>query len=187
MRIEFDGVSFSYGEKVILSELSFTAEQGEVVCLVGGSGSGKTTALKLALGLLTPSSGNVTAPKRISAVFQEDRLFESHTLKANISCVAANGDRSDELIRLAGLGEFSDTRVSKLSGGQKRRAAILRALNFAADALVLDEPFNGIDAENREVMAKLILEYAKDIPVLLVSHDPLDRELLGAREIEIKR
>jgi len=186
MKIEFDNVGFSYNDKVILENLSFSVSEGETVCLVGESGSGKTTAIRLILGLLTPNSGKVTAPKKISAVFQENRLFYSFSLKANISAVAGDSDKADSLIAAACLTELSQKRVSKLSGGQKRRAAILRALNYPCDALVLDEPFNGIDAENKKIMAKIILDNTKNIPVVLVTHDPAERELLFAREINIK-
>ena len=92
-----------------------------------------------------------------------------------------------ELIYEAGLKDALSNRVAELSGGMKRRAAIVRAVAFQGDALILDEPFNGIDAENREIMAKMIkrefLEKGK--PVLMVSHIPADAEVLNSTVAEM--
>ena len=92
-----------------------------------------------------------------------------------------------ELIYEAGLKDALIKRVAELSGGMKRRAAIVRAVAFQGDALILDEPFNGIDAENREIMAKMIkrefLEKGK--PVLMVSHIPADAEVLNSTVAEM--
>lgn len=187
--IELKNVSFFYGEREILSDFSLRVENGQCVCLKGYSGCGKTTVLRLVLGLEEPAKGEVVRPEKPAVVFQEDRLIPSLTLKKNVLLPLEKEKYKSalELIKEAGLGEALNKRVVELSGGMKRRAAIVRAVAFGGDALILDEPFNGIDAENREIMAKMIKrEFTeKGKPVLMVSHIPSDAELLNSTVAEM--
>lgn len=187
--IELKNVSFFYGDHEILSDFSLRVENGQCVCLKGYSGCGKTTVLRLVLGLEEPAMGEVVRPEKPAVVFQEDRLIPSLTLKKNVLLPLEKEKYKSalELIKEAGLGEALNKRVAELSGGMKRRAAIVRAVAFGGDALILDEPFNGIDAENREIMAKMIKrEFTeKGKPVLMVSHIPADAELLNSTVAEM--
>ncbi len=189
--LELENVNFSYGEREILHDFNLKVENGQCVCLKGHSGCGKTTVLRLLLGLETATSGNVVNPKNPSVVFQEDRLVPSLSLKKNVLLPLAKEsyDFALKLINEAGLGESLNKRVSELSGGMKRRAAIVRAVAFGGDALILDEPFNGIDVDNREIMAKMIKRefLDKDKPVLMVSHIPADAESLNAEVFEMDK
>ena len=188
--LELKNVNFSYGEREILHDFNLKVENGRCVCLKGHSGCGKTTVLRLLLGLETATSGSVVNPKNPSVVFQEDRLVPSLSLKKNILLPLPKEkyEFAMKLINEAGLGESLNKRVSELSGGMKRRAAIVRAVAFGGDALVLDEPFNGIDADTREIMAKMIKRefLEKDKPVLMVSHIPADAESLNAEVLEME-
>ena len=190
--IELKSVDFSYGESKILDSFNLTVNDGECVCLSGPSGCGKTTVLKLVMGLLKPDSGKISGVKRPSVVFQEDRLLSGFSLITNVLLPPlADGRKSvaTELLNEANLGEAIYEKVRDLSGGMKRRAAIVRALCFEGDVLVLDEPFNGIDAENKRIMAEMIKrEYLqKGKPVLMVSHIPSDAELLNARVVTFEQ
>jgi NitT/TauT family transport system ATP-binding protein len=190
--IELKSVDFSYGESKILDNFNLTVNDGECVCLSGPSGCGKTTVLKLVMGLLKPDSGKISGVKRPSVVFQEDRLLSGFSLITNVLLPPlADGRKSvaTELLKEANLGEAIYEKVRDLSGGMKRRAAIVRALCFEGDVLVLDEPFNGIDAENKRIMAEMIKrEYLqKGKPVLMVSHIPSDAELLNARVVTFEQ
>lgn len=185
MPIKLENVTFGYADTPVLRDFSLAVADGEVVCLSGESGSGKTSIARLVLGLEKPQSGFVERPSKIAAVFQEDRLFPSMTVQKNVSCVG--GQRTAELLERAGLRAVAGKRLWHLSGGMKRRVAILRAINFGADALVLDEPFNGLDAENKKKMAELILEAYGDKPTILISHYPPDAEILGARVVNIEK
>lgn len=187
--IEMKNVCFSYGEHEILRNFNLTVRNGQCVCLKSPSGGGKTTVFRLITGLETPQSGEITAPKRLAVVFQEDRLIEGLSLKRNVLLPL---DKSSygyavELLKKFGLGEFLNTPVKNLSGGMKRRAAIVRALSFGGDALLLDEPFNGIDSENKKIIADTIHTDVLDkgIPVLLSTHIPADADLLGAKTVEL--
>lgn len=189
---EFRNVCFSYGDNNVLNDFNLTVNDGQCVCLSGASGCGKTTALMLAAGLLTPDSGTVAGVGSPSVVFQEDRLLNGFSLKKNILLPIKRGNRSvtERALKLlceVGLKGAEKKKVCELSGGMKRRAAIVRAVLFGGDMLILDEPFNGIDEENKHKTAAVIkrefLEKGK--PVLMVSHVPSDAELLNAEVIEM--
>ncbi len=182
--LELKNVTFSYGEREILHNFNLKVEDGQCVCLKGHSGCGKTTVLRLLLGLEKPTAGQIVSPKKVSVVFQEDRLVPSLSLKKNV-LLPLEKEKHEfalSLIVEAGLGNALNKRVSELSGGMKRRVAIIRAVAFDSDALILDEPFNGIDADTREIMAKIIKRefINKHKPVLMVSHIPADAKALNA-------
>lgn len=183
---ELRNVGFSYGGRPILTNFNLSVPDGKCICLSGPSGCGKTTVLKLILGLLTPDKGEVSVAERPSVVFQEDRLLNGFSLKKNI-LLPLPKERHDyalQLLKEAGLGDELNKKVSNLSGGMKRRAAIVRAVAFGGDMLILDEPFNGIDSDNKVKMAKMIKRefLNKGKSVLMVSHIESDAELLNAEK-----
>ena len=176
--IKFEGVTFAYGEKQVLKDFSLEIENGAHLCLFGESGKCKTTLLRLICGLEKPQAGEITGidKKRFSVVFQEDRLMPTLTALENVAAVTDEQNARQWLERV-GLAENSDKKPSQLSGGMKRRVAIARALAFDADALILDEPFKGLEAELKESIAKLVCEYAQNKPVILVTHDEFGMSL----------
>ncbi len=186
---ELKNVCFSYGDLGVLNDFNLSVPDGQCVCLWGKSGCGKTTVLRLIMGLERAQSGNVSAPEKISCVFQEDRLIDSFTLEKNIKLPLKKEQykKADKLIEEFGLSKFKGTKVSKLSGGMKRRAAIIRAIAFEGDLLILDEAFNGIDAKNKEKIAKIIKRefIDKGKAVITVTHIAADAELLEAQIIKM--
>ncbi len=186
MTIKLDSVSFSYNGKPVLSDFSLTVTNGERVCLVGESGAGKTTLFRLILGLEKADKGDVSVPQKISTVFQEDRLFKGVSVVKNIASTGSQKN-AEILLEKAGLIDIADKSIDQLSGGMMRRIAILRALNFDADALLLDEPFNGLDDENKKIMTDMILDTFAGKPILIISHNPQDSALLGAEQVEIEK
>ena len=187
--IELKNISFSYGDVQILKNFNLNINPGEIVQLYGSSGSGKTTVARIILGLETANSGNVIVPQKISTVFQEDRLLENVDVLKNIRLPLSKEqyEFADTLLKEFGLYDVRKKRVSKLSGGMKRRIAIIRAIAYNGDALILDEPFNGLDPENKKIAAKFIKKEFSDKgkPVLLISHVDEDAQLLDARRISI--
>ena len=187
--INVKNLNFSYGDNEVLTNFNLTVNDGECVQLFGISGSGKTTVLRLILGLEKPHSGNVTAPENISVVFQEDRLLENVDVQSNIRLVLPKEQYSfaDNLLKEFDLYNIRKKRVSELSGGMKRRVALIRAIAFAGDVLILDEPFNGLDYNNKIIAAKIIKRefIQKNKPVLLITHISEDADLLNAKTINL--
>ena len=183
--MEIKNVSFSYGDKPVVDGFSLSLPKGRRVCVMGESGRGKTTLVKLMLGLLKPDSGEVvTEPcERPSAVFQEDRLLPWYSVKKNVEIVSDGHADIDRLLEDMEIGEHKSKLPKELSGGQQRRVAIARALAFGGEPILLDEPFKGLDADMRERIAKKVLEYAGGASILLITHDEKEAELMCCEEL----
>lgn len=166
----------SYAGKAVLRDVSFTAGVG-LTRLTGPSGAGKTTLLRLLLGLETPDAGTLRGNDlRWAAVFQEDRLLLGLDAEGNLRFVlgrAYDARRAATLLDELGLGTVGKKRVRDYSGGMKRRLALARALLAPCDALALDEPFTGLDADNRAAALRCILRAAEEKCVFLAAHETL--------------
>ena len=168
--VVFDDVSFAFDDHVVLRHVSFRLERGSMLLLLGASGSGKSVLLKLILGLLTPDSGSIAVNGRqiekmseaalmsvradIGMLFQESALFDSLTVEANggyrlLVEMKMPADqvrrRVEEVLGFIGLTEFIDRLPSELSGGQRRRVAIARAIAARPQLLLFDDPTSGLD------------------------------------------
>lgn len=187
--INLDNISFSYGEQEILNQFSITVNSGECVQLSGASGSGKTTVGRIILGLETPSGGHIVVPQNMSVVFQEDRLLVNLDILKNIRLVLSKEQYqfADKLLKEFGLWNARKKRISTLSGGMKRKVAIIRAIAYGGDALILDEPFNGLDSDNKQIAANIIKRefLDKTKPVLLITHVKEDAQLLDAKIVNM--
>ncbi len=176
-----ENISKSFGEKVVLSSVNARFPHGKKSSIMAASGKGKTTLFRIFLGLEVPDSGMVhgVKDKKIAAVFQEDRLCENLSAMVNISLVSkANHNRIREGLAKMGLLKEADAPVSTLSGGMKRRVAILRALMSDADILLLDEPFKGLDEETKTDVIKLVKQYTEGKTVILITHSESERDEL---------
>lgn len=180
--IRIEKISKSFGGQRVLDRVSFTLPRGEVTALTGASGSGKTTLMHILLGLIQPDSGTVAGldELRVAAVFQEDRLIQHMSARENVSLVCDSYELSSELLNALDLPANEPKRVLKYSGGMRRRVAIARALSVRPDALLLDEPFKGLDEASREKTIEVILDRARNAAILLISHDPEDARLMHA-------
>lgn len=179
----------SYGGEAVLDKINLHIDMGERVVLTGVSGRGKTTLLRIMMGLIKPDSGEVTdAPGKISAVFQEDRLPGDFTPYACIKMTSPKGTSCEtfmqHLCELM-LGEQAGKPVSQLSGGQRRRVSIIQAMLSVSDAVYLDEPFTGLDAETKKLVCGYINKNAGDRTLVIVSHDESDASAFGARVIKL--
>ena len=176
--ISFEHVYLSFGEKHVISDMSFSMEKHDRIALMGDSGAGKTTIMRLLLGFQKPDSGNVRVDEKLSVLFQENRLIESLSVLSNLMLVTDDKLRAMEMLRKVGLKGEEKNKVSTLSGGMKRRLSLARALLVDYEVLLLDEPFNGLDPERKRSIADLILHETEGKGLILISHEEEERELL---------
>lgn len=186
------GVTKRYGEQVVLDGLDLDLPDGRVTALMGPNGSGKTTIARLLLGLERPDAGTVQAPRHRSAAFQEDRLCGQLTAVRNVRLAldrTVDGAVVEAELRAVGLDDDALRKpVRELSGGQRRRVAIVRALMPRAELTVLDEPFKGLDSAAREQMIDHIRAAHALTPgraMLLITHDRLEAEWFAAPVVEL--
>ena len=177
-------ISKCFGDKQVLQHVNLTLPEGETTCLMAPSGAGKTTLVRILLGLLEPDEGRVEGLKgrKLAAVFQEDRLIESMDPVSNLRLFSPALSRiaaKDALISF-GLEDSLHQPVRELSGGMRRRVALLRALLTEWDFLALDEPFKGLDTETKRMVIRRTREYTDGRTVLLVTHDEEEAGMMGA-------
>ena len=211
--IEFDRVSFSYGDNVVIKDLSFSVGIGERVAILGGSGNGKTTILKIILGLIRPDSGRVIIDgeditnreedwlrqerMKFSMVFQEGALFDSLTVKENVAfCLREYTRLSEEeieakvrdILKTVGVESAMDLMPVELSGGMHRRVALARSLAACDPKMFLyDEPTSGLDPINADNICKLIGELAHNGKgFIVVTHKVVDALKVAERFMFLK-
>lgn len=184
--LELKDVSLSFGALEVLRGASLALEQGERIAITGPSGCGKTSLLHVIAGLLHPDSGLVrNRAARTACVFQEPRLFPWLSAEENVSIVMPHGTHGQDalmLLKKLGLADSAEKHPCELSGGMQQRAALARALAYAPDLLLLDEPFRALDAASKALAIDAVNERA-DCAVILVTHSPEEADALGCRII----
>ena len=191
--IVFDKVNFSYTKNVSVLENFSLSLPPRTVCLLGESGCGKTTILRLIAGLESPQSGRIYGMegRRIAYVFQEDRLLPWLTAAENIALILHGKtarEESMEWLGRMGMEHHADKRPAELSGGMKRRVAIARALAAQPELLLLDEPFNGLDNERwRDVAAEITRASKNGRQIIMITHTEEQAEAMGAERIMIRK
>lgn len=180
----------NYGQQEVLKNFSAEFPDGSKTALMGHSGVGKTTVLKLIMGLEKPDSGEVYRSEgRLAVVFQEDRLVEEMSALGNLKIVLKKGAEADpeEILEALGLAkELLSKPVRELSGGEKRRVAIARALAVEPDVLLLDEPFKGIDEATLPKVIGEISSRAERATVILVTHSEAEAGAMGAEIVKLE-
>src|SRR4030042_51852 len=211
--IEFDRVSFSYGNRLVLNDLSFSVHEDERAAILGGSGDGKTTILKLIIGLLRPDSGKVLIDGeditektedelrdiriKFSMVFQEGALFDSLSVKENVAFPLREytgmteeeiDQKVRELLRRVGLEEAIGHMPEELSGGMHRRVAIMRSMAaFQPKMFLYDEATTGLDPVRADVICQLILDISEQGGgFIIVTHKVFDAFRLANRFMFLK-
>ncbi len=175
--IQLRNIYKTYDNKEVIKNLSLDIEFGKTTVLMGISGGGKTTLANILLGLTEIDSGYITGLESVktSAVFQEDRLSEKLSSIANVMLVLEGQVKKSDIINeFKKIGLYHDLLnkpVSNLSGGQRRRVAIVRAIMTRADFYCLDEPFKGLDEKTKKKTMNYIAENVKDKTSLIITHD----------------
>ena len=188
--LEVKNISKSFGNMVVLNDFSYKFERG-VYVLSDPSGAGKTTLLRILCGLEAADSGTVSKSPQAKTVmmFQEDRLLENLSVRANIMlAIQAHSqeqkqnarERITEALCAVGLEGTENKPVSELSGGQKRRVALLRTLFADADILLFDEPLKGLDEALKQQVIAFVKPFVESKIVIWVTHTPEEVKLLGS-------
>lgn len=198
--IKISNLSKQYGKNTVFQDFSISAARGERLCIMGESGAGKTTLLRIMMGLEKADSGEIKIRDglKVRPVFQEDRLIEDADVYTNlyfamdreikdqlcrqnrnngITGIFKQIDRHLEMVGLKGLGAKS---INELSGGMKRRVAMIRAVINSPDLLILDEAFNGLDIDTKNIVINYICNCCNDKTIIMVTHNLTEAEKMGA-------
>ena len=189
MDIVIKNLCKSFGEKQVLKDINAVIRKNQTTCLMGQSGVGKTTLLNIMMGFVKADSGEIlNIPALKSAVFQENRLCESFSVISNIRMANNSLDDSTIMQHLEAVGLEKEAKhpVSTLSGGMKRRVALVRAILAQKEILFLDEPFKGLDEETLNTVQNYLLENTKGITVIMVTHQIEEAKALGAEILYLK-
>lgn len=202
MFLELSGLSKSFDGRRVIDGLSLGVSRGEVLCLLGASGCGKTTTLRLVGGFLTPDAGRVVLDgadvtylgpevRPTSTVFQSYALFPHLTVAQNVAYgLRFSGvsrqearDRSEQMLAAVDLADQADARVDQISGGQRQRVALARSLVLGPKVLLLDEPFSNLDANLRLRMRDEVRQIQRrfGVTTLFVTHDREEAMAFGDR------
>lgn len=204
--IALENVTKRYGDRTVVDRVTFEVKRGEVLALLGGSGSGKTTTLKMINRLIVPTEGRVTLGgrdtdgllshelrRRIGYVLQEVGLFPHMTVEENVGITPRLigwpaekiRGRVSELLELVELDPrtFRGRSAHELSGGQRQRVGIARALAADPEVMLLDEPFGALDPITRRRLQRLFtsIRGARNLTAVLVTHDVAEAMALGTR------
>ena len=188
---EFKNITKKYGDKTVLDNFSLTLLKGSKTVIMGESGCGKTTLLRIAAGLEKPDNGEFSSDESIALMFQEPRLLHWKTALENVRAILPKEQKSlaDKYLSAVGLEDDKNKYPRELSGGMAQRVAFARFLAYAeatgATLLLLDEPFSALDDETAKKMLSLLNDFSVGKTLVMVTHDRSDAENLdGATVID---
>lgn len=185
MRLE---ISKSYGEQVVFNQFSLDIKEGEILCILGESGGGKTTLLKALAGLIDYDGKAENVPENIGYIFQEPRLLPNLTIEQNLAYAGGEMQAIEEVLRKTELFDMRHKRPKELSGGEKQRVSIARAFLSNAPLLLLDEPFSSLDTALKIRLSRVFADLwqEKRPTVVYVTHDIEEACMLGQRIVMLK-
>lgn len=189
--LKIENLSFSYGKKQIINDLSMTLNDGELLAVMGESGCGKSTLLHLIAGLKHPNAGSIQSTfQKVSYVFQEPRLFPWMTVKENLLAVLDTPTKENEqniesILSELGLDNCASLYPDQLSGGMKSRVSLARALMYGGDLFLLDEPFAALDEERRKDLIGFLRNHFQKTgaSAILVTHQKEDAAAFAHRTV----
>ena len=192
MNINISNLTKKYGKKEIFKNFSLEIEVGKVTALMGKSGFGKTTLIRILMGLEKYDKGKITGleNQKISTVFQEDRLCENLSAITNISIVCEKETSIREIsaeLEKIGLKESQNKPVKTLSGGMKRRVAIIRCIMAKSDIIIFDEPLKGLDEITKKNVIRYLKEKIRGKTVIIVTHDIEEARQLDGTIVNLEK
>ena len=192
MNINISNLTKKYGKKEIFKNFSLEIEAGKVTALMGKSGFGKTTLIRILMELEKYDEGKITGleNQKISTVFQEDRLCENLSAITNISIVCEKETSIREIsaeLEKIGLKESQNKPVKTLSGGMKRRVAIIRCIMAKSDIIIFDEPLKGLDEITKKNVIRYLKEKIRGKTVIIVTHDIEEARQLDGTIVNLEK
>ena len=192
MNINIRNLTKKYGKKEIFKNFSLEIETGKVTALMGKSGFGKTTLIRILMELEKYDEGKITGleNQKISTVFQEDRLCENLSAITNISIVCEKETSIREIsaeLEKIGLKESQNKPVKTLSGGMKRRVAIIRCIMAKSDIIIFDEPLKGLDEITKKNVIRYLKEKIRGKTVIIVTHDIEEARQLDGTIVNLEK
>lgn len=208
MFLTIENLNFSFDNTSLFENFNMTVNQGSITAIIGDSGKGKTTLLRLISGLESPTSGTITldnqilvsssinlepSHRQVGLVFQDYALFPHMSIAQNIGYGVKKNDKKnkkkivDELLKMVELEDFQARKPFECSGGQQQRIAIARALASQPKVLCLDEPFSNLDYSLKERMRTWMKDWflVKGVTVIIVTHDKEDAYSMADQIIEL--
>lgn len=199
--ISLQNIDFKYdnSNELVLNNLSLDVEKGKILAIIGASGCGKSTILRIIAGLEKPQSGNVfingkdvsntpTENRNVGFMFQEYALFPHMTVYQNILFgLKKDNGRVKEIATIVGIEELLERYPHELSGGQRQRVALARSVAYEPSVLLLDEPFSNLDTDLKDHIRIDLLKILKklEITTILVTHDKEDAEVLADEVVNL--
>jgi len=189
-QLEVTNIKKSYGKKTVLNGISFTADPGEWIILVGDNGCGKSTLLQIIAAAMKADGGEIIPDARIRRKYgyvpQENPLFGELTVRENIKFFAGKKELTEDIIAKFALESLLGQRVDTLSGGQKRRLAIACGMIGNPALLILDEPTTALDFHYQEIIDNMLLDYIKSGGCIVMTSHNSDELLLATRVLRMK-
>lgn len=184
MDIKLTEIYKSYKDVPVLENINILFKKGKTTCIMGASGIGKTTLIRILTGLTKADRGKIQGVdgRKVAVVFQEDALIDHWDALKNVELVcdpSITKEMIEEEFFKLGLENYKNKAVSQLSGGMRRRVAILRALMADSDLIVMDEPFSALDEDSKIRVIEYIKMKTKGKTLVVVTHDKEDVQRMG--------
>lgn len=181
-------ISKSYGEQTVFKDFSLEIVDGEILCVLGESGGGKTTLLNILARLTTYEGSLENVPTSVGYIFQEPRLLPNLSVEGNLQYAGGRYELIDEILQKTELLSLRKKRPKELSGGEKQRVAIARAFLSDTPLLLLDEPFSSLDTARKIRLAKVFAQLWQEEKrtAVFVTHDVEEALMLGHRVVVLK-
>lgn len=187
--MKIENLRKSYGDQVVFDGFDLEITEREILCVLGPSGVGKTTLLKILSGL-TPYEGRLDGiPERVGYIFQEPRLIPNLTVKENLAFTGGEAQEIEKMLEEVGLSAHAEKRPKMLSGGEKQRVAIARAFLSDSPLLLMDEPFSALDTALKMRLTDLFLRIweKEKRTAVFVTHDLGEALAVGHRIVVLKK
>lgn len=176
--IQFNNVSFSYNEDLVLKDLNMNIQKGDYVAITGGNGSGKSTLIKLMVGLIQPDQGNLEVLSDKVAYVPQNGLESirfpvtvEELLSFRLSKKDLKQEKINQVLKTVGLEDYRKRLIKDLSGGQRQRVLIARELIIQPEIIILDEPTNGLDQNSIQSLYQLLKKlHGEGLTIILVTH-----------------